>query len=244
MPEFLERRYSSGVRFYLAAISIVALRADEDLRDDRRRRHRLRGADGHRVLDGRRHRRARDRRLHGHRRHARRPRDGHVPDVRDDRRLDRRDDHRPERSRRLERAARERAAGVLRSLASDVRSRFPVDRHSVRRADLGSLVLVHGSIHRAAHVGGQVDRRCTSRDVVRRVLETAAAVHLRRARRHRLRARAAGPIGARGRRQRVAVVDRHVAAGRVARPRRCRLARGADELAVVGIQLVRHARDD
>jgi len=29
---------------------------------------------------------------------------------------------------------------------------FPVDRHRLRRADFGNLVLVHGSIHRAARV--------------------------------------------------------------------------------------------
>ena len=70
------------------------LRAHEDLRDDRGRRHRVRGADGHRLLDGRRHRRARDGRLHRHRRHARGARIRHVPNVRDDRRRNRRHDRR------------------------------------------------------------------------------------------------------------------------------------------------------
>ncbi len=84
-----------------------------------------------------------------------------------------------------------RAARVLQPLAPDLRPRVSLDRHPVRRADSRHLVLVHRPIHRAADARREVDRRSAARDVVRRVPEATAALHLRRAGRHRLRARAA-----------------------------------------------------
>ena len=161
------------------------LRADEDLRDDRGRRHRLRGADGHRLLDGRRDRRARDGHLHGHRRNARRALLGHAPDVRDDRRRDRRHDRRAwTRSAAGASLRAGGAAGVHRACGSpNVGPRFPVDRAScsARRSS-------------ASGTGAPISTSCSARsrrrsigearrgDVVRRLPEATAALHLRRAR--------------------------------------------------------------
>ena len=53
MPEFLERRYSPGRPLVSRGHLDHRLRAHQDLGDHRRRRHRLRGPDGHRLLDRR-----------------------------------------------------------------------------------------------------------------------------------------------------------------------------------------------
>ena len=199
MPEFLEARYSSGVRFYLAAISIVGYvltKISVTIAAGGIVFEALMGIDFwtgavivvlatgvYTVIGGMRAVLVSDMFqmfvMIG----------GAIVVTR----------RRPRRRRRLERAARGRAAGVPEPVARDVGSRFPVDGRPVRRADPRRLVLVHRSIHRAAHARREVDRRGAARDVVRRVLEAAAALHLRRARRHRVRARAARAARARRR---------------------------------------------
>jgi beta-glucosidase len=178
----------AGARWYLAVDLDHRLRADEDLGDDRRRRHRVPGADGHRLLDGRADRRRRHRHLHHLRRPARRARHGHAADVRADRRRDRGAVPRAERGRRLGRddgPPRPRRSWSLWKPAD--RPRLPVDRHPLRRADPRRLVLVHRPVHRAAHAGRAQPRTRRAAAPSSPVPQAAAAVHLRDPGRHRLR---------------------------------------------------------
>ncbi len=158
-----------------------SLRPHQNLGDDLRRRRRLprrRRA----VLDRRAHRRHRDGGIHRLRRTARRALHRPAPDVRADRRLARRDAPRARRRRRVERAHRVRAGGLPRHVEAGDGPGLPVDRHPLRRAHPRRVVLVHGSVHRAAHALGEGRGQRPARDDPRGLPEAAAALHLRRAR--------------------------------------------------------------
>ena len=121
---------------------------------------------------------------------------------------------------------------------------FPVDGHPVRRADPRRLVLVHGPVHRPAGAGGQGPGRGAPRRHLRRLRQAAAALHLRAARDHRLRARRVRPAPPREPGPGADRPHGPAAARGTSRRRDRGPARGAHELAVVGLQLQRHARDD
>ena len=141
--------------------------------------------------------------------------------------------------RRGRRARALRACGSASSIPT-----FPWTGHPVRRADPRRLVLVHGPVHRPAGAGGQGPARRAAvpffagfvKQLPLFIFVVPGIIAYALAESGQLRAREPGPGADRPHR---------LAAARGTSRRRDRgPARGAHELAVVGLQLQRHARDD
>ncbi len=217
------------------------LRADQDLGHHRRGGRRLRGPDGDQLLD----RGAGRGGGHGDLHRLRWAQGGalhrHAADVRADRRLGDGDRNRRGPARRGRAADRRRGARLPQPLEADLRSELPLDRHPLRRADPGRLVLVHRSVHRAAGAVGRERGPGATGDDLRRVPQAAAAVHLRPARGDRLRPVQVRPAATRRAGPGAADLDPAAAPSGAAGIGGGGAPRRADEFAVVRVQLLLHA---